>query len=67
MTSTATRDDAPATSSPGAGGRGLRTALVAVIGVGLLLLGGGLAVALGIGSDREPGADSVDVGFSRDM
>jgi uncharacterized protein (DUF305 family) len=46
----------------------LRTALLAVIGVGLVLLGGGLAVALGIGRGPEaPAADSVDVGFSRDM
>lgn len=48
----------------------LRTALLAVIGLGLLLLGGGLAVALGIGQDGGPAtptADSVDAGFSRDM
>jgi uncharacterized protein (DUF305 family) len=56
--------------APRAGGRGLRTALLAVIGVGLLLLGGGAAVALGIGRDDAPAtptADSVDAGFSRDM
>ena len=50
--------------------RGLRTALLAVIGVGLVLLGGGLAVALGIGRDggvAVPAADSVEAGFSRDM
>jgi uncharacterized protein (DUF305 family) len=41
--------------------------LLAVIAVGLLLLGGGLAVALGIGRTAEPAADSVDAGFSRDM
>jgi uncharacterized protein (DUF305 family) len=55
--------------SPGAG-RALRTVLLAVIGVGLLLLGGGAAVALGIGRDDAPAtptADSVDAGFSRDM
>jgi uncharacterized protein (DUF305 family) len=46
----------------------LRTVLLAVIAVGLVLLGGGLAVALGIGRGAEaPAADSVDVGFSRDM
>jgi uncharacterized protein (DUF305 family) len=45
----------------------LRTALLAVIGIGLLLLGGGLAVALGIGRDAEPTAGSVDAGFARDM
>ncbi len=52
------------------GGRALRTALLAVIGVGLLLLGGGLAVALGIGGGGgpdTPSADSVDAGFARDM
>ena len=50
------------------GGRALRTALLAVIGVGLLLLGGGLAVALGIGGGTEtPSAGSVDAGFARDM
>ncbi|MCF6743266.1 DUF305 domain-containing protein [Blastococcus sp. KM273128] len=51
----------PARRSP------LRTALLAVIGVGLLLLGGGLAVALGVGRDAQPAADSVDAGFARDM
>lgn len=59
-------DGAPAAS--GTGGRTLRAALLAVIGVGLLLLGGGLAVALGIGGGTEtPSADSVDAGFARDM
>jgi uncharacterized protein (DUF305 family) len=49
---------------------GLRTALVAVIAVALLLLGGGLAVVLGVGREAGtavPAADSVAVGFSRDM
>jgi uncharacterized protein (DUF305 family) len=45
----------------------LRTVLLAVIAVGLVLLGGGLAVALGIGRTEDPTADSVDAGFSRDM
>jgi uncharacterized protein (DUF305 family) len=46
----------------------LRAALLAVIAVGLVLLGGALAVALGIGRGPEaPAAGSVDVGFSRDM
>ncbi|MGY1592551.1 DUF305 domain-containing protein [Geodermatophilus sp. SYSU D00708] len=56
--------------APQATGRGLRTALLAVIAVGLLLLGGGAAVALGVGRDDAPAtptADSVDAGFSRDM
>jgi uncharacterized protein (DUF305 family) len=64
---TATRDEASVAPPPTAGGRRLRTALLAVIGIGLLLLGGGLAVALGIGRDAQPSADSVDVGFARDM
>jgi uncharacterized protein (DUF305 family) len=41
-----------------------------VIAVGLVLLGGGLAVALGIGREDAvpvPAADSVDAGFARDM
>jgi len=38
-----------------------------VIAVGLVLLGGGLAVALGIGRTADPTVDSVDAGFSRDM
>ena len=67
MTRTVVREETPVTSTPTAGGRGLRTLLLAVIGVGLLLLGGGLAVALGIGSEAKPSADSVDVGFARDM
>ncbi len=47
----------------------LRIVLLAVIAVGLVVLGGGLAVVLGIGDDRAaaPTADSVDAGFSRDM
>jgi uncharacterized protein (DUF305 family) len=51
------------------GGRpdGLRTALLAVIAVGLVALGGGLSVALGIGRTDPPTAESVDAGFSRDM
>jgi uncharacterized protein (DUF305 family) len=53
---------------PGAARRSpLRTSLLAVIAVGLVLLGGGLAVALGIGRTADPTVDSVDAGFSRDM
>lgn len=48
-------------------GRPLRTVLLAVIAVGLVLLGGGLAVAVGIGRTDTPGADSVEAGFARDM
>jgi len=62
-----TADRTGTTPAPAGGGPRLRTALLAVIGVGLLLLGGGLAVALGIGRDAQPAADSVDVGFARDM
>ncbi|WP_116452661.1 DUF305 domain-containing protein [Blastococcus litoris] len=54
-------EDRPDRRSP------LRTALLAVIAVGLVLLGGGLAVALGIGRTADPTVDSVDAGFSRDM
>ena len=37
--------------------------------MGLVLLGGGLAVALGVGRDAAPtpATDSVDAGFARDM
>jgi uncharacterized protein (DUF305 family) len=48
----------------------LRAVLLAVVAVGLLLVGGGLAVALGIGRPQAPAtptADSVDAGFARDM
>lgn len=44
-----------------------RTALLLVIAVGLVLIGGGAAVALGIGRQASPAADSVDAGFSWDM
>jgi uncharacterized protein (DUF305 family) len=49
------------------GRRPLRAVLMAVIAVGLVLLGGGLAVALGIGRTGNPAPDSVDAGFARDM
>jgi len=45
----------------------LRAVLFAVIAVGLLLVGGGLAVVLGIGRDDAATPGAVDVGFSRDM
>jgi uncharacterized protein (DUF305 family) len=57
------RDAAPAPRAR----RGLTAVLVAVIAVGLVVLGGGLAVALGIGRTDTPGTDSVDAGFARDM
>jgi uncharacterized protein (DUF305 family) len=63
--------DRPAAEAPAPpAGRPLRVVLLAVIAVGLVLLGGGLAVATGIGDDAGPAtptADSVDAGFSRDM
>jgi uncharacterized protein (DUF305 family) len=40
---------------------------MAVIAVGLIVLGGGLAVLLGIGEDDAARPGTVDVGFSRDM
>lgn len=46
--------------------RPLRAALAAVIAVALVVLGGGLAVLLGLGDDAAT-PSSVDVGFSRDM
>ena len=49
------------------GRRGLVAALVVVIAAGLVALGGGLAVALGIGRSETPAAGSVDAGFARDM
>ncbi|RBY81974.1 DUF305 domain-containing protein [Geodermatophilus sp. TF02-6] len=55
-------------AAPPPGSRSLRTALLALIAVGLVLLGGGAAVALGIGrGEATPTADSVDAGFARDM
>lgn len=47
--------------------RWLTVGLVAVIALGLLAMGGGLAVALGIGRDDPPSTESVDAGFARDM
>ena len=55
------------TGDRGRSGRPLRVVLMAVIAVGLVLLGGGLAVALGIGRTDTPTADSVAAGFARDM
>jgi uncharacterized protein (DUF305 family) len=48
-------------------GSPLRTVLLAVIAVGLVALGGGLAVVLGLGKDAGTHPGTVDVGFSRDM
>ena len=54
-------------TTPSSPRRGLRTVLLAVVAVGLVLLGGGLAVVLGIGKDDAATPGTVDVGFSRDM
>jgi uncharacterized protein (DUF305 family) len=62
--STESRDG---TAPARAAGSRLRTALLLVIAVALVALGGGAAVALGIGRDAPPSADSVDAGFSWDM
>jgi uncharacterized protein (DUF305 family) len=40
---------------------------MAVIAVGLLVLGGGLAVLLGVGGNDAAQPGAVDIGFSRDM
>ena len=53
--------------TPSTPSRGLRTVLLAVVAVGLVLLGGGLAVVLGLGGDDAAKPGAVDVGFSRDM
>jgi uncharacterized protein (DUF305 family) len=68
MTDTRT-STAPAPAAPAgpASRRVLTAVLLAVIAVGLLVAGGGLAVALGIGRTDAPAADSVDAGFARDM
>jgi uncharacterized protein (DUF305 family) len=41
--------------------------LLAVIALGLVVLGGGLAVLLGLGGETQARPGTVDVGFSRDM
>ena len=66
---TATVREAPGNSPEqlAVGRSPLRTVLLLVIAVALVLLGGGAAVALGIGRDDAPAADSVDAGFAWDM
>ena len=54
-------------TTPSSPSRGLRTVLLAVVAVGLVLLGGGLAVVFGLGKDSGATPGAVDVGFSRDM
>ncbi|GAB3360148.1 DUF305 domain-containing protein [Modestobacter lapidis] len=62
-------DSAATTGRPGgrSGNRWLTVGLSVVIAVGLLLAGGGLTVALGIGRTGPPASDSVEAGFARDM
>ena len=66
-----TDDQSPTTDDQGAAAprsrRWLVAALLAVIAAGLVLIGGGLAVAVGLGRTDTPAADSVDAGFSLDM
>jgi uncharacterized protein (DUF305 family) len=64
---TMTSEPVTSTGPAPAGGRGLRAVLLGVIGVALLVLGGALAVGLGVGREATPTADSVDAGFARDM
>lgn len=63
--------DSPATEAPAEEvlpRRWPRAALQLVIAVALVLIGGGAAVALGIGrGPSAPSADSVDAGFAWDM
>jgi uncharacterized protein (DUF305 family) len=54
-------------TAPTSSSRALRTALLAIVAVGLVLLGGGLAVVLGLGADDAATPGAVDVGFARDM
>jgi uncharacterized protein (DUF305 family) len=45
----------------------LRVVMLAVLALALIVLGGGLAVVLGLGRDGGATPGTVDVGFSRDM
>jgi uncharacterized protein (DUF305 family) len=67
VTMSAVADEQTQAPAPPPARSPLRAVLLAVIGVGLLLIGGGAAVALGIGQEDPPTTDSVDAGFSRDM
>jgi uncharacterized protein (DUF305 family) len=55
----------PAEDAPSRGW--LRTALLLVVAVALVLIGGGAVVVLGIGRQDTPSADSVEAGFAWDM
>ena len=67
MTTSAPVEDLDTPAAPAPPSTRLRTALLAVIGVALLVLGGAGAVALGLGRQAPPSASSVDAGFSWDM
>lgn len=67
MTAVATTAERPADTDTPSPRTGLRTALLVLIAVALVVLGGASAVALGIGRSPVPSADSVEGGFSRDM
>jgi uncharacterized protein (DUF305 family) len=67
VTTSAPVEDLDAPAVPALTSSRLRTALLVVIGVALLVLGGAGAVALGLGRQAPPTASSVDAGFSWDM
>jgi uncharacterized protein (DUF305 family) len=67
MTAETSRQPDAGTTGAAGPSRALVITLVAVIAVALVGLGGGLAVALGVGRTDQPGTASVDAGFARDM
>ena len=67
VTAVADRPDAEAPDAPAR--RTLQRVLLAVIAAALVVLGGGLAVVLGLGADEAPSTpseDSVDAGLAKD-
>jgi uncharacterized protein (DUF305 family) len=66
---TSTRAEEPVTDSPAVNTARspLRAVLMTVIALALVVLGGGLAVLLGLGGETQARPGTVDVGFSRDM
>lgn len=67
MTTTAPAEEREAPAVPPPPRSRLRTALLLVMGVALLVLGGAGSVTLGLGRQAPPSASSVDAGFSWDM
>jgi uncharacterized protein (DUF305 family) len=67
VTTSAPVDELDAPGLPAPPSSRLRTALLLVMAVALLVLGGAGAVALGLGRQVPPSATSVDAGFSWDM